>query len=133
MGEVRKFSTENNRIEYQKELKKLIDFLLDNPESGRFVRDLLNQLAAFEERVKEVRAKLNKKEKLLDDLLTLLLHDLVIKDVRVSEYFEISIEEARRAMEVLSNQVGKFFMLREDDKYGWDLIIKKEATILGIK
>jgi len=133
MGDENKSSVINNEIDYLRELKKLIDFLMENRESGRFVEDLLKQLSIFKERVRITRKELNKKEPLLDALLELILHDLILRDSRVSELFEISIEDARRAMETLCNQMREFFMLRKDDRFGWDMIIKKEATIIGIK
>jgi hypothetical protein len=36
-------------------------------------------------------------------------------------------------METLADQMSDFFRLRKDDRDGWDMIIKKEATIIGIK
>jgi len=128
-----KISTRNDNVLYYEELNKLINFVLKNPETGRFVQDLLNEMTSFQERVRAVRRKLNRKEPLLDDLLELILHNFILRDSRVSEYFEISINDARRAMATLCDQMSSYFMLRKDDKFGWDMIIRKEWSILGIK
>jgi len=123
----------SGKIDYQGALLSLIEFIERNPESGRFVQDLLSQIVIFKERVKESRKKLSKNEPLLERLLELVLHDFILRESYVSDYFEISIDEARRAMETLADQMSDFFMLRKDDRDGWDMIIKKEATIIGIK
>lgn len=134
MSEINKgVSNFSDKIDYQRDLLKLIDFIEKNPESGRFVQDLLSQVSIFKERIQEFRKKLSRNEPLLDRLLELILHNFILRDSRVSAYFEIPINEARRAMETLVNQMSDFFRLRKDDRDGWDMIIKKEATIIGIK
>ncbi len=124
---------EKLNVDYYNELFKLINFVQDNQDAGRFVEDLLDQMALFQERVKSARSKLKKNEPLLDDLLELNLHELVLRDSRVSQHFEISINDARRAMEALCNEMSDFFILREDNKHGWVMMIKKEAAKYGIK
>lgn len=123
------------QVAYHEELAALLEFIEKHPDSGRFVRTLLKQLNSFDARLEaEFSLKGNgKNAPLFDECFKLLLLEFALDDDRIHSRFEIPIDEARKLMDALVKRHPDLFELRPDNRFGWKIIIKKEATVYGIK
>ncbi len=114
-------------------LQSLIKFVNGNRDAGRFTKDLVQELASFHERADNFLKESGIKTPFCGELFKLAVHDLTIDDKRVCGRLDVSMEEARRAMDVLCKQFPTLFSLEKDDEFGWTMIVEKEGMKYGIK